>query len=145
MRFVFAGSKRWWTAEMESAYQSMEYREHVLFTGRVNDSQLADYTAAAFGAVYVSNFEGFGIPIVEAMQCRVPVITSNISAMPEIAGGAALLADPFSVSSIADAMTRLVKDEALRKNLADAGIQRAREFGWDKTAGLLWESLMKTT
>ena len=144
MRFVFAGSKRWWTPEMETAYESMEYRQHVLFTGRVDDNHLADYTAAAFAAVYVSNFEGFGIPIVEAMQCRVPVITSNISAMPEIAGGAALLADPFSVTSIADAMTRLVKDEPLRKSLAEAGERRAMAFGWDKTAGLLWESLMKT-
>jgi len=143
MRFVLAGSKRWWTQEMETAYRSMEHRDAVIFTGRVSEEQLVAYTAAAYAAVYVSNFEGFGIPIVEAMQCRVPVITSNISAMPEIAGGAALLADPFSVDSIEEAMRRMAKDEALRNNLAAAGERRARDFGWDKTAGLLWESIMK--
>jgi len=144
MRFVFAGSKRWWTPDMENAYRSMEYRHHVIFAGRVTDQQLYDYTASAFAAVYVSNFEGFGIPVVEAMQCRVPVITSNITALPEIAGGAALLADPFSVASIAGAMTQLAKDESLRKNLVEAGAERAKHFGWNKTAQLLWESLMKT-
>ena len=143
MYFVFAGSKRWWTQGMETAFQSMEFKHHVLFIGRVTEQQLYDYTACAFAAVYVSNFEGFGIPIIEAMQCRVPVITSNITAMPEIAGEAALLADPFSATSIAETMTRLYQDESLRKNLIEAGEKRAKDFGWNKTADLLWESLMK--
>ena len=90
--------------------------------------------AAADMLVYPSLWEGFGLPIIEAMSCGTPVVTANISAMPEIAGGAALLVDPTSPSDIAGAMLRLAKDPALRASLQQRGRERARSFTWDQTA-----------
>ena len=94
--------------------------------------------------VYVPYFEGFGIPILEAMNCDVPVITSNITSMPEVAGDAALLVDPFSTISISDAMLNIFKDENLRKSLIEKGRKRRLDFSWNKTADALWKSIEKT-
>ncbi len=93
---------------------------------------------------YVPYFEGFGIPILEAMNCDIPVITSNVTSMPEVAKGAALLVDPFSIDSIADAMLSLYKDQDLRNTLVLKGRERKLDFSWDKTSALLWESIMHT-
>lgn len=141
---VLAGTKRWWTTEMETVYQSMKWKENVIFTGRLEDDELQQVTGAAYALTYVSNFEGFGIPIVEAFRCDIPVITSNITSMPEIAGDAALLVDPFSETSIADGMIRLVNETALRNTLIEKGRIRKAAFSWDKTAAALWASIEKT-
>lgn len=143
LKFIIAGSKRWWTSEMETALQNLQHKEDVLFTGRVNDNNLHLLTGAAYAAVYVSSFEGFGIPIIEAMNCDVPVLTSNITAMPEISGDAALLVDPFSVQSIADCMWSIWKDEALRNGLIAKGKLQRQKFSWDRTASLLWNTVEK--
>ncbi|NCO55862.1 MAG: glycosyltransferase family 4 protein, partial [Bacteroidetes bacterium] len=92
---------------------------------------------------YVSIFEGFGIPILEAMYCGVPVITSNTSSMPEVGGNAALYVDPFSVDSIANAMEALYSDKDLRKTLTENAKIRKQKFTWDKTADKLWNSIEK--
>lgn len=141
---VLAGTKRWWTSEMESVYSGMKFREDVVFTGRLTEDELIAVSGAAYAITYVSNFEGFGIPIVEAFRCDVPVITSNITSMPEIAGDAAILVDPFSENSIADGMTRLAGDPALRMQLIEKGRVRKSSFSWDKTADSLWASVEKT-
>jgi glycosyltransferase involved in cell wall biosynthesis len=89
-------------------------------------------------------FEGFGIPILEAFACDIPVITSNCTSMPEVAGEAALLCDPRDVADISRAMKRITEDDALRTQLVtQARIQRDK-FSWDKTADLLWQSVMKS-
>src|SRR5665213_3900259 len=85
---------------MMDAYQKMKYKSDVIFTGRLEVDELCKVVGAAFAMAYASYFEGFGIPIVEAIQCEIPVITSNVTSMPEVAGDAALLVDPFSVDSI---------------------------------------------
>jgi glycosyltransferase involved in cell wall biosynthesis len=144
MKLVFAGIKRWWTPEMEEALQAMSHRSEVIFTGRLEEVDLHALTAAAFAVTYVSNFEGFGIPILEGMRSGVPVITSNVTSMPEVAGDAALLADPFDIDSISDAMTRIYKDAALRQRLAIAGLERSARFSWDATAESLWKSILRT-
>ena len=141
LHMVFAGSKKWWTPDMEEAVNSSPYRNHLHFPGRVPQRQLEEMTAAAFAAVYTSTFEGFGIPLLEAMQCGVPVITSNVTALPETAGDAALLCDPFSIESMAGAMQRLASDAALRTSLIEAGRARAKEFSWDQTTQRLWDSI----
>jgi glycosyltransferase involved in cell wall biosynthesis len=82
----------------------------------------------------VSLFEGFGIPIVEAMKCGCPVITSNATSMPEIAGDAALFVDPYEVSSIRNALERVIREPALRDDLRGRSLDRAMEFSWDKCA-----------
>lgn len=144
LKMVLAGAKRWWTDEMESTLNTMQFKNDVIFTGRVSHEDLCRLTASAFAITYVSNFEGFGIPIIEGMKSGVPVLTSNTSSMPEIAGGAALIADPFSVDSISDGMKKLANDSSLRAALIGKGLQRAHDFTWDKTAQTLWRAIEKT-
>jgi glycosyltransferase involved in cell wall biosynthesis len=98
---------------------------------------------AARAMVYVSNFEGFGVPIIEAMNCGVPVITSTTTAMPEVAGDAALLVDPSNPEAIAEAMTLLVNDPELCKKLSEAGRTRSVQFTWSNTSERLWMSVIR--
>jgi len=143
-KFILVGNRKWWTTTMQQALDAMQFKEDVIFAGRVSDEDLNDLMGGAQANVYVSTFEGFGIPIIEAFQSGVPVITSNTTSMPEIAGDAALVVDPFSVSSISDAMTCVAKDEILRNQLIQKGQERAKQFTWQRTADLLWDSISKT-
>lgn len=93
--------------------------------------------------VYVSLFEGFGIPIVEAMNCDVPVITSNVSSMPEVAGDAALLIDPHAPADIANKMGLIFQNETLRAQLIERGKVQRQKFTWQNTADCLWNCMMK--
>lgn len=143
LKFIIAGSKRWWSTEMEATFRGLQHKQDVLFTGRVSDQELYSMTGAAFAAVYTSTFEGFGIPIVEAMTCNVPVITSNVTAMPEIGGEAVLTVDPFSVQSIANGMKAMWQDENLRNDLIQRGKMQRLKYSWDRTAKLLWNTIEK--
>jgi glycosyltransferase involved in cell wall biosynthesis len=143
VKLLIVGEKKWWKGEMEQVYRDLEFRDDVIFTGRLQADELNLVMASALALVYVSIFEGFGIPIIEAMQSGVPVITSNVTAMPEIAGDAALLADPFSPNSIADQMKRMATDEKLREQLISKGLIRCKDFSWQKTADGLWNSIEK--
>jgi glycosyltransferase involved in cell wall biosynthesis len=134
----------WWTDEIRLAYEGMKYCDDVIFTGRVTDEELASLMASALALTYVSYFEGFGIPILEAFHCDTPVITSNITSMPEVAGNAALLIDPFSIVSIAEAMQKVASDPGLRKNLIVAGQEQRKKFSWEQTANKLWACIEKT-
>ncbi len=99
--------------------------------------------ASALALTYVSYFEGFGIPIVESFYAGTPVITSNVTSMPEVAGDAALLIDPFSVQSITDAMLKISSDEIFRQTLIEKGKKRSENFTWQKSADRLWTSIEK--
>ena len=94
--------------------------------------------------VYPSLFEGFGIPILEAMYCQVPVITSNTTSMPEVGGDAAIYVNPQSINSIADALLQIEKYPDLRQNLIEKGKIQRQKFSWDKTAEKLWKSIVST-
>jgi glycosyltransferase involved in cell wall biosynthesis len=141
IRLLLAGARMWWTPEIKDAYESMRYKGDVIFTGRVSDPDLAGLMASALALTYVSYFEGFGIPILEAFNCEVPVITSNLSSMPEVAGDAAMLTDPFSIESIAGAMRQVACDEELRTKLIQKGKRQKELFSWKKTAGLVWNTI----
>lgn len=143
-KFILVGNRKWWTTSMQNSLDAMQFKDDVIFAGRVSDKDLNDLMGGAQANVYVSTFEGFGIPIIEAFQSGVPVITSNTTSMPEVAGDAALVVGPFSVSSISDAMISIAKDELLRKQLIQKGQERAKQFTWQRTADLLWESISKT-
>jgi glycosyltransferase involved in cell wall biosynthesis len=93
--------------------------------------------------VYASLFEGFGQPIVDAFNAHTPVITSNLTSMPEIAGDAAMLVNPYSVEEIAHAMYQIASDQNLRNDLINKGIERKGLFTWDRSADLLWETIEK--
>ncbi|MBI4209610.1 MAG: glycosyltransferase family 4 protein [Deltaproteobacteria bacterium] len=105
----------------------------------VTDEELASLYSQAFALTYVSLVEGFGLPILEAMQCGCPVITSNCSSMAEVAGDAAILVDPHDVESIRDGMLQLIEKPDLRKSLIQRGFQRAKEFSWERTAQETYE------
>jgi glycosyltransferase involved in cell wall biosynthesis len=108
------------------------------FVGRVADEDMPRLYRGSLFVAFISLYEGFGLPIIEAMASRVPVLTSTVSAMPEVAGNAALLVDPLSVPDIRVAMNRLAEEPALRKDLVGAGIERAKRFSWDETAAGHW-------
>jgi glycosyltransferase involved in cell wall biosynthesis len=143
MKLVLAGRLAWQYESFEKDLKSYKYRNDVVLTGYVEDAVLADIIGAAYAQVYPSLFEGFGVPVLEAMRCDVPVITSADSAMQEIAKDAALYADANSHTDIANKMMLLYKDENLRKELILKGRQIVKQYSWDKTATLLWQSIVK--
>ena len=109
-------------------------RDRVVVTGYVSEEEKVALFGGAEALVYPSLYEGFGLPVIEAMACGTPVLTSNVSALPETAGDAALLVDPHSVEGIAAGIERLLTDSALRERLRSAGLARARIFSWEETA-----------
>lgn len=144
VKLVVVGQKYYWTPEIKRTYIGMQFKDEVIFTGRLSSEDLQQVMASALAMAYVPYFEGFGIPILEAMNCDVPLMTSNVTAMPEVAGDAALLIDPFSVESITQGMLRLYADTQLRQQLVEKGRIRRQLFSWNKTAHSLWESIEKT-
>jgi glycosyltransferase involved in cell wall biosynthesis len=144
VKLVIVGEKYYWTKEIKKTFLEMKSKGDVVFTGRLSNDALNDVLGSALALTYVPYFEGFGIPILEAMNCDTPVITSNVTSMPEVAADAAILVDPFSVESIAFGMNRIFNEPDLREQLIEKGRIRKIEFSWDKTASLLWESIEKT-
>jgi glycosyltransferase involved in cell wall biosynthesis len=142
-KLVIAGGSYWKYEGLRMAVYELPEKAEIIFTGRLSEEELHRLTAAARALTYVPYFEGFGIPITEAMACDVPVITSNITAMPEVAGEAALYVDPFSEESISSAMILMDKDDSLREKLISSARIQREKFSWDKTAEALWESMMK--
>ena len=143
MKLVIAGRPAWKYEEVEQMRQSMEFKDDVKWVGYMNVDELSKVIGGAYVLVYASLFEGFGIPILEALQCNVPGIVSNTSSMPEVAGDAALLVDPTSPEDIAAKMHMLYKDENLRKKLIGNAARQIKKFNWDISASSLWESMMK--
>lgn len=144
MNFVLVGNKKWWTSEMQAAFDAMKFKSEVIFAGRVTEEDLQGLMGAALANIYVSTFEGFGIPIIESFQAEVPVITSNVTSMPEVAGHAALVVDPFKVEEISEAMFKLWNEPELRSVLIQKGLERSTYFTWQRTADLLWNSIERT-
>ena len=143
MKLVMAGRLAWKYRSFLDKIKAYKYRNEVVMTGHVDETELVKIIGSAYGLVYPSLFEGFGVPVLEAMRCDVPVITSANSSMQEIAKDAALYADANSDTDIADKMMLLYKDENFRKDLIQKGRQVAREYNWDKTASLVWQSIVK--
>ncbi len=143
VKLLIVGEKRWWTTEIDNIYNSINHKEDIIFTGRVDPLKLCKILSSSLAMTYVSFFEGFGIPILEAFNCETPLITSNVTSMPEIAGDAALLVDPFSPDSIANAMLQIANSDTLRQELIAKGKIRSQNFSWQKSADLLWGCIEK--
>lgn len=140
-KLVLVGAVYSSEGDVKRVIDKSEYKADIIFTGRQPQEELERIMASAFALAFVPYFEGFGIPIVEAMQCDTPVICSNTTSMPEIAGTAGMLVDPFDVNDIAKAMLELYKDPVLRDQLIQNGKHRKTFFSWDKSAHLLWDSI----
>jgi glycosyltransferase involved in cell wall biosynthesis len=135
---VIVGNAMW---RQEAFNLSKETKTRVHFLGHLSTSELSHVTGAAFALSYVPYFEGFGIPLVEAMRCGVPIISADTSCLPEIAGDAAIYCDPFSTSDIAKKMNELAKDETLHSSLSKNAISRSGHFSWDRAAEEVWDLL----
>jgi len=141
IKLLIVGERFYWSKETGKVFDNLKYKKDIVFTGRLSQDKLKDVMASALALTYVSLFEGFGIPIVEAMNSGIPVITSNTTSMPEVAGEAALLVDPHSIKDIANAMENIAISKELRQKLIDAGNIRKKDFSWDITANKLWDSI----
>ncbi len=134
LHLVLAGARGWLDEPIFRAVRSFGLEEVVRFPGFIDDDDLPDLYRGAELFVFPSLYEGFGLPPLEAMACGVPVVASNTSSMPEVAGGAAMLVEPRDVDGMAAGIARILRDAALRERLREAGIARARQFSWDTAA-----------
>ncbi len=119
-----------------------EHKKRIHFTDYLDQKDLVRVLGSADILVYVPYFEGFGLPLVEAMKVEIPIISGNLTSLPEIAGEAALYCNPMDVEDIASKMLLLAKDETLQKELIEKGKQQLRKFSWDAAAELVWEEIV---
>ena len=138
-QLVLAGKSGWRDDEIFRAAQRETVADDIVLTGYVADEHLNALYNGATCFVYPSYFEGFGLPILEAMKCGTPVVAGNRTSLPEVAGEAAILFDPFETKSLADALQRLLRDPECRATLSAKGFERAGEFSWKTTARLTLE------
>lgn len=138
MHLVFTGSA---TPELLEQIASCQVTARVTFLGLVQESKLPALYREAEAMIWPSLYEGFGLPVLESMACGTPVVTSNVTAMPEVAGDAALLVDPSSVEQMASAVERVLSDTILRQQLQERGLARARQFSWATTTAKVREIL----
>ena len=131
---ILAGWQGWGGPDWESDLERLKLRERVVCTGYVDEEALACLYSGAAAFVYPSWYEGFGLPVLEAMACGCPVICSNTSSLPEVAGDAAILIDPRDAEGLANALDTVLDDSALQQSLAQLGLKKAAEFSWENTA-----------
>ena len=144
IKLIIVGGEMHKTGDIFETYDNMRFKDDVIFTGRVATSDLHDIFGAALALTFVPFFEGFGIPVVEAMTAGVPVLCSNTTSIPEVGGNAVIYADPMKIDQITDAMLKLANDKELRQELIEKGFEQKNKFSWDETAHLLWESIKRT-
>ncbi|HJB21667.1 MAG TPA: glycosyltransferase family 4 protein [Candidatus Fournierella merdavium] len=135
-RLVIAGEQGWKFSE-EDALREIRHRERIHFIGFVEDGDMPALYSAAELFLFPTLYEGFGIPVIEAQMCGTPVLTSNCSSLPEVAGDAAVYVDPYSEESITDGLLRALGDPRLAADLRRKGLENARRFSWQKSAELL--------
>ncbi len=133
-RLVIAGKKGWLYEPFLRHVRELGLQDEVLFPGFIADDDLPALYGAADVFAYPSLFEGFGLPVLEAMACAVPVVCSNASSLPEVAGDAALLVSPHDTAALAAALQRVLADAELRVKLVTLGLAQARRFTWQETA-----------
>lgn len=142
-KLMIVGSKMWWKGEMQQTYDAMQYKKDVVFTERLEPEILNRTLGSSVALMYVSYFEGFGIPIIEAFYSETAVITSTTTSMPEVAGDAALYAHPENVAEIAHQMKLISTNPELRKTLIEKGKIQRQKFSWNMTAENLWKTVEK--
>ena len=137
LQLVIAGGKGWLEDEMYRTLRETHMQDHVHRIGFARDEDLPALYSGATLTAFPSLYEGFGLPILESMACGTPVVTANVSSLPEVAGEAALMVDPYDVPALTDAMRRLITDKALRGVLIQRGYEQVKQFTWAKAASQL--------
>ena len=143
-KLLIVGQSFWGNRELTKALAHLTYKTDVVFTGRVDERELNNLLGSALSLVQPSYFEGFSVPLIEAMYAEVPIISSQTTAMPEIAGDAALYFDPFDIEDMSTVLKTISADKKLREQLIEKGIKQRSRFSWDNTAKKLWESIERT-
>lgn len=141
-KLLLIGSKLWKTKKFDKALEQSRYKSDIIHLENILGDEVYDIIAGAQGMIYISLFEGFGIPILEGFGCRVPVITSNVSSMPEVAGNAALLVDPKNIDEIAQSMLA-IENEDVAQDLVQRGAARVKDFSWKATSDEIYSTLKK--
>lgn len=134
VKLILAGGRGWLYDDVAGKVESLGLRDAVAFPGYVENSELPLWYNAATIVAYPSLYEGFGLPVLEAQACGTPVLTSNVSSLPEAAGDAAMLVDPNNVEALAAGLHRLLTDELLRRELRERGLAHASQFTWSHAA-----------
>lgn len=134
LKLVIGGKRQWQTDEIDTTFERLALHDHVHFTGYLDDRDLPALYSAAEVFVFPSLYEGFGLPPLEALACGTPVVTSNVSSLPEVVGSAALTVDPYNVAELAAAIERALTDKPLRAELRQRGIVQAQQFTWRHAA-----------
>jgi glycosyltransferase involved in cell wall biosynthesis len=142
-KLVMVGEKMFMAGDIDRTYAKLKYRKDIVFTGRLSPERLSKVMGAASGLTFVPLFEGFGIPLLEAMNCDIPILASNVTSLPEIAGKSAIYCDPFDIHDIAKGMLTLATQPDIRKELVSEGQISRTSFSWDFTADKVWKSLDK--
>jgi glycosyltransferase involved in cell wall biosynthesis len=140
-KLVIAGSSGWLSAELFDEIEKSKFKDNIILPGFIASDDMAYVYNLASLFVYPSFFEGFGFPPLEAMGCGVPVITSNNSSLSEVCANCAILIDPHQPGEICEAMRQVLSDKVLREKLIQVGLERARDFTWEKTANNVLEVL----
>lgn len=144
IKLVVGGDFLFRSEDIKALVNSLTCKEDVILTGRLSDEDLNTWLSGALALTYIPYFEGFGIPLLEAMKCGTPILTSNVTSLPEVGGEAAIYVSPDAVPAIAESLKKLAEDDQLRADLVEKGKERLKDFSWDKSAKLLWESIQKT-
>lgn len=144
MKLVIAGRLAWKNEEFIQLINTYKYRSDVVLAGYLAEEDLALLMGSAYALVYPSLFEGFGVPVVEAMKCGIPVLTSQNTSMQEVAADAALYFNPKDHLDIADKMMMVYRDEKLRNQLIEKGRAQSDKYSWEKSAALFWQSILQT-
>jgi glycosyltransferase involved in cell wall biosynthesis len=144
-KLVLAGRQAWLYSETLRAVAEQQIQDCTVFTGYVSERDLPALYAGALCFIYPSYFEGFGLPPLESMQCGTPVITGDLTSLPEVVGDAGLMVDPFDVGALKSAIARLLDNPSLREELRARGLQRAQRFTWNETARQTLHVYRKTT
>jgi glycosyltransferase involved in cell wall biosynthesis len=137
---AIAGMKGWMVDDLMETIRRFKLESRIVFTGFVQEEEKPFLIAAAKAFTYPSLYEGFGIPVLEALACGVPTVTSNSSSLPEVAGDAALTVDPRNISELSDALEKVVSDEALREQLRKNSLVQAAAFTWENTARMTMQA-----
>src|SRR5262249_44958628 len=132
--FVVVGASGWLTSDIAPLVRSLDLESRITFAGYVPDAELPRWYQGATVFCYPSRYEGFGLPVLEAMACGTPVVTSAVGSMAEIGCDAAVLVDPTDIVAIASGIRRLLDDADARAAYITAGLQRAAQYSWDRTA-----------
>jgi len=135
-KLLIVGENLWKSEKLNVV--KIQFEDDVIFTGHQTIDDLAKIVASAKAMAFVSYFEGFGIPLVEAMNAGCPILSGNLTSLPEVAGNAALYCDPFDTDSIKNGLIQLDLNEELRKDLIEKGRIQSKKFSWDHTASVIW-------